>query len=582
MLDSERQSQGAAGASYLSALTLEERRENGLVYTPDALVGFILDLAGFTERAPIEKAAVLDPSCGAGAFLGEAVRRLARRLAHPGQSLRSPAGRRSFIDALNRQVFGVDVDPNACELARTSLRHVAEEIVGKTLPSDLFARNIVEADFLTERAVEKLTPLAQGGFAFIVGNPPYVSATRIKPEYKLVLREQFTTATGRLDLYTLFMERAVGLLRSGGRLAFITPDKFLISQTARPLRSYILQKTAILTIARFTSHKVFANAATVPCVSVLERAAVREAIEVLHCRHFRNGHDVIEVTRRSSVPRAELTGASWDFVDPDHLAFARRIQNGHPPLASKTVRVSAGPATGRDSIYIVGNDVEIEPELLQPIARGRDILPYRIADSGARILVPYRFEPGAAPRLIDLADYPKARRYLQLHREELESRHCVRVWEKAWYDWHDQPACNIGREIKILVPDVANSSRFAVDTGHFLPVHSVYYLIPRPGTDPFALSAILNSKVAEFMVRLLSPVMKDGFSRYRQQFLAIIPVPDASKQTVQELARAAREARADRAEELVAKMFKLTDTERSAIERFLVERTSRSTERQEA
>ncbi|MBI5544350.1 MAG: N-6 DNA methylase [Deltaproteobacteria bacterium] len=563
-------------------MTLDERRENGLVYTPDVLVGFILDLAGFSEQAPIEKATVLDPACGAGAFLGEAVRRLARRWQRLGMSLRSPGGRRSFIDALSRQVFGVDVDPNACELARASLRQVAESIVGTSVPSCLFARNIIEADFLTETAVEKLAPLAQGGFAFIVGNPPYVSATRIKPEYKLVLRDQFTTATGRLDLYMLFMERAVGLLRSGGRVGFITPDKFLISQTARPLRSFILQRTAILTIARFTSHKVFADAATVPCISVLERAATRVAIEILHCRHFRNGHDVIEVTRRSSVPSSELTGASWDFVDPDHLAFARRIQNGHPPLASKMVRVSAGPATGRDSIYIVSEEAEVEAELLQPIVRGRDISPYRIADSGAQILVPYRFESGAPAQLINLADYPKARRYLQRHREELESRHCVRVWEKAWYDWHDQPACNIGKETKILVPDLANSSRFAVDTGRFLPVHSVYYLLPRPGTDPFALTAILNSKVAEFIVRLLSPVMKDGFSRYRQQFLAIIPVPDASKQTIGELARAAHEARADRAEELVAKMFKLTDIERSAIERFLVERTSLTLQSPEA
>jgi hypothetical protein len=447
-----------------------------------------------------------------------------------------------------------------------------EELVGASVPSNLFTKNIVEADFLADATASRLPPVRSGGFSFIVGNPPYVSATRIRSEYKEVLRDQFATATGRLDLYTVFMERAVGLLRPNGRLAFITPDKFLVSQTARPLRTFLLQQTSVRTIARFSSHKVFADAATVPCISVLERGTKRRAIDVLHLRHTRNGHDVIEVTARSSVPATALDGAPWNFVEPNNLALARRLQNGHPTLASKMLRVSAGPATGRDSIYIVPDDVEVEPELLQPIVRGRDVLPYRISGSGKRIIVPYEFDRSGAARLIKLADYPKARRYLQSHRSELENRHCVRVWEKAWYDWHDQPACNIGRAPKILVPDLANSSRFAVDAGRYMPLHSVYYLMPKPGTDPFALTAILNSRVAEFIVRLLSPVMKDGFSRYRQQFLAVLPVPECSPKTLAELSLAAREARVDRAEDLVAKLFDLSDTERSAVDAYLVER----------
>ena len=103
-----------------------------------------------------------------------------------------------------------------------------------------------------------------GGFDFIVGNPPYVSATRISDSYKRALRLRFATASGRLDLYTVFIERSLSLLSKGGRLALITPDKFLISQTARALRGFIIARSSVRTIAQFRSHKVFRNAATVP------------------------------------------------------------------------------------------------------------------------------------------------------------------------------------------------------------------------------------------------------------------------------------------------------------------------------
>ena len=578
MLESHEHPSTTDGALYLNALPVEQRRENGLVYTSNELVGFILDLAGFSDIARIENATVLDPACGAGVFLTESIRRIASRLQCLGATFRTEAGRTSFIASITRQVFGVDVDPRACQLARASLQQVTEEIVGSSLPPSLFARNIVEADFLTTRSFQAIGLPIGEGFDFIVGNPPYVSATRIKSAYKQQLRDLFSTATGRLDLYMLFMERATDLLLAGGRLAFITPDKFLSSQTARPLRSFILQRLAVLTIARFSSHKVFEDAATVPCVSVFEKSSSNNEIEVLHCRHSRRGRDVVDITRRSMVSRSGLTSASWDFVDPDHMSLARRIRNGHPPLECRVTRVSAGPATGRDSIYVVPSGIEVEPELLHTIVRGKDILPYRISPSGSRILVPYAFDESNAPNLINLADFPLARRYLQSHREELEQRHCVKTWEKPWYDWHDRPACNLSKSAKIVVPDLANSSRFAVDAGRFWPVHSVYYLVPRPGVDPFALSAILNSSVSEFLVRLLSPVMKDGFSRYRQQFLLSLPVPDANEQVVDDLAHAAREGQAERVEELVAKLFQLSDAERLEINRFVVDRASQARE----
>jgi hypothetical protein len=105
--------------------------------------------------------------------------------------------------------------------------------------------------------------------------------------------------------------------------------------------------------------------------------------------------------------------------------------------------------------------------------------------------------------------------------------------------------------------DVANSNRFAVDRGAFLPLHSVYYVLPKSGVDVDFLAAVLNSSVAGFLVRLFSPVVKDGFNRYRQQFLLTLPVPLASAKQVGEIA--------EEAERRVLRLFRLTAEEVSTL-----------------
>ena len=58
------------------------------------------------------------------------------------------------------------------------------------------------------------------GFDAVVGNPPYVSVTNIEPDFRNYLLQQFTTATGRFDLYITFAEQAFHLLQRGGIVRF--------------------------------------------------------------------------------------------------------------------------------------------------------------------------------------------------------------------------------------------------------------------------------------------------------------------------------------------------------------------------
>jgi methylase of polypeptide subunit release factors len=81
-----------------------------------------------------------------------------------------------------------------------------------------------------------------GGFDAIVGNPPYVRAERMAKGERSYWQEsgQFNVIYGRFDIFILFVERAISLLRNGGYLSFIVPYSVLNQNYAKKLRQYIL------------------------------------------------------------------------------------------------------------------------------------------------------------------------------------------------------------------------------------------------------------------------------------------------------------------------------------------------------
>lgn len=563
------QTAASSGLEYLQTLSSTERRENGQVFTPRYLVSFILEIAGYEASAPIEEQTLLDPACGAGAFLERAVELLGSRLEHQGYDLRIGAGRRRLLELVASRLFGVDIDSQACELARKSVRAAVFRLTGVELHPTFFAANVICADFL---ALDGLACFPCSKVDYIVGNPPYVSTETQTEAYRFWLRSRFASATGRFDLYMLFMEHSLIFLKEGGQLAFITPDKFLLSEAARPLRRIFLERAAIRVLATFRSHKVFSEAAIVPCITVFERSERRRAFQLLSCASQPDADGRIKILARSAHPNSSLTSAPWNTKGPELLELARIVSARHPSLAQRTLRMSAGPATGRDKIYVrPSNELAgIEPELIRSGIRGRDLVAFGALDPGLSLLLPYEFDAAGRPRLVDLAGYPEARRYLEPHRPELASRHCVRIWGNAWYDFHDQPFCDLALMPKILVPDIARSNRFVADPGRYFPLHSVYYMVPRTDQDIDYLTAILNSTPVEFLLRLHAPRIKDGFSRYRKQFLATLPIPDASPDEIRTIGRLSR-IDWQAAENRIARLFALNAREIAEMRAFLVD-----------
>jgi SAM-dependent methyltransferase len=237
----------------------DERHRYGQHYTPTEVARL---LAAFAVRT--EGDLVLDPSCGDGRLLDEAL-----RLKHE----ISPANRRR---SHSRQVFGADRSATAVELAARTGAQVAI--------SDFF--DIEPRQRLNESVI------LPSEFDAIIGNPPYIRqelmGTSDKRRIQKCLERDrvklpdvyWPRWSGRSDIYVYFFAHAMHFLARNGRLVFLTASSWLDVGYGAALRDFLLKNFRVIAVIESGCESFFEDASINTAITVLERepdAPVREA-----------------------------------------------------------------------------------------------------------------------------------------------------------------------------------------------------------------------------------------------------------------------------------------------------------------
>src|SRR5579863_676179 len=306
----------------------------GFVETPDNIVDLLVNLL-FKGMRPTRESVVLDPGCGRGAF----VRGIIRWCDHHGSAV--------------PKIVGVESHRGRAEKARELFRN---------------------CDSVSIRTQDFLLSESNVSYDFIVGNPPYVPITGLSESEKRAYRSNFATAQGRFDLYILFFERALRQLTPGGRLVFITPEKFLYVDTAAPLRR--LLATVSVDEVRLIDEATFGSLITYPTITVAENRRATEPTRVT----LRSGERV------TITPPPD--GSSWQpLINESGDSHTTRT------LESACVRISCGVATGADSVFVKrANSLEKKiSRFAYPTISGRQLVNNNAGlSSNQSMLIPYR------------------------------------------------------------------------------------------------------------------------------------------------------------------------------------------------
>jgi predicted RNA methylase len=233
----------------------KKRKEQGIYYTPKFIVDYIVQntlgekLKEAKSINDLKKIKVLDPACGSGSFLTKALEIINEKY----KSFANPGGQSTKSEILLGNIYGVDLDSQAVELAKLNLLIGALDKKAK-LPN--LTQNIRFGNSLisgSDKELEKYfgknwkekepfnwkeefpNVFAKGGFDVIIGNPPY--GAELTDEDKKYLDDIYNI--GSTDTAILFIKNSLNLLEDKGKLGFIIPKAFCFASNYEKVRSLV-------------------------------------------------------------------------------------------------------------------------------------------------------------------------------------------------------------------------------------------------------------------------------------------------------------------------------------------------------
>ncbi|MBU4445381.1 N-6 DNA methylase [bacterium] len=252
----------------------EVRKAGGVYYTPQYIVEYIVKntvgklIDGKTPKE-ISKIKIVDPACGSGSFLIGAYQYLLdfhkdyySENGKPGKGKKdnplTPEGNLTTAEKkriLLNNIFGVDIDVNAVEVSKLSLllkcmegetsASIAHQLsmfherVLPTLENNIKDGNSLvdtdyyanELDFGEEKKVKPFSwqkgfpeVFKQGGFDVVIGNPPYFSLSSLEQNQTSYFKKRYRVFENTTDIYCLFFEKAIEILKPNGLVSFITSN----------------------------------------------------------------------------------------------------------------------------------------------------------------------------------------------------------------------------------------------------------------------------------------------------------------------------------------------------------------------
>ncbi len=495
---------------------------------------------------------------------------------------------------LLNNIYGVDIDSQAVEVTKLSLLlKVLEDENRETIERQLrllheralpdlghnikCGNSLIGPDFYDGRQLSLLDDEEQyrinafdwktefpeifkgkkPGFDAVIGNPPYIRNQAIRDSHRRYYEQSYSAATATYDVFALFVERGLHLLQSSGRFGMIVPNKFFTTDYGAGLRHIVANRRVIERIVDFEYGQVFLGAGTYTCLLFLNNAGGANVEYARLGRVFDQGGAaaIAQTLSDNSIEFERLAipqdGSRWVLAIGPLGAILSRLQEKWPLFGSLHPHVFQGLKTSADKIYMVtvasatrdvvratnllGEDVSIEAEMLEPVVKGEHVRRYVIdKTANLRILYPYvRHDDGRAV-LMDVdrltKEFPNTWRYLNKHRELLQSRDRG-AWRTRpnWYAY-GRPQ-NIGAFMgpKYLLPYMTKRLRTAWDESgglFFVNITTGGYglRVSLPHHDPLYLLGIINSRLLDIAIRQMTNRFRGGYMAVNKQAIERLPI----------------------------------------------------------
>ena len=480
---------------------------------------------------------IVDPACGSGAFLNEALNYLIREHRYIDELEASLFGGglvfRNVEDTiLEQNIYGVDINEESVEIAKLSLwlrtaqprrklNNLNQNI--KCGNSLIDSRNIAGRKAFNWKE-EFPSVFERGGFDVVIGNPPYGDYFSAK-EKEFLIKKYKRSFSGTIDMYIFFYEIALNICSNGGRLCFITPNTFIDYHQFSGLRKLLIESNNIDNVVGLT--KAFEDA--IVDTTILSLTKEERQQQYFNGKIFKSKKNSLESEELSSMASENLDGSGFilkSSEDFDVKDFCSR----QPNTLGDVVRITQGITTGGNDCFLgerrIFLDAGVSDVAIKKMVMGKTINRYRVILDNEYILYSVKT---ASP------DIQKAiENHLTRYKEKLSKKRETEQGKLPWYCLHWARKESDFNEPKILIRQTADNIIGVFDNSNYYPIDSLHTLNLRPFvTDNNNcesvlrfLLGILNSKLFEYLYRW--KLDEDGkvYPQVKKVNIEWLPIPE--------------------------------------------------------
>ena len=549
---------------------------------------------------------IVDPACGSGAFLIQALNRLVEEYRWVVAEEERITGERRLFDQdsiirsiLSHNIYGVDINQESVEITKLALwLHTAapgqplcsldhnircgNSLVGPDFDAFYNQRHQTLFAAADPNERERINAFAwhaafpevfsHGGFDCVIGNPPYIKLQNFRSaqaDCAAYLCEAknpdgtpvyASTQSGNFDMYLPFIEKGIRILKPEGRMGYIAPNVWMVNEYGKPLRQLIRRTRTLDRWLDFKSHQIFDEAITYTALQFFRGSAV----PALTCAFASDGNAAaIHWENADQIPYEELPEeGAWTLAPKAEMNIVRNLVGRFGSMEKSCTGIFVGIQTSLNDIFHLeeiapgkfrnlimpeSELVELESDLIHPLVKGPGAKRYCWETGDMRILVPYATNGNKAV-LIPEADlknkYPKTWAYFLRYESKLRERENGKMDLPAGWWAYNYPK-NIEKQLKprLLVAGTAPELRIAADfNGDVVQddrrVFAISVDVP---SDLGFLLGLLNSPICGYVFKRIARPKSGGFFDIEKQFIAPLPIPDASPEQRAEVGRRARE-----------------------------------------
>ena len=503
---------------------------------------------------------IVDPACGSGAFLNEALSFLIREHKEVDDLIAELTNTPLRIfdtekSILENNIYGVDINEESVEIAKLSMwlrtaqkgRQLSDLSNNIKCGNSLIKDITVAGDKAFNWEHEFPQVFAKGGFDVVIGNPPYVRKQGLMehyPELCVYYESKYVSATANYDLYALFMEASYRLINNKGIVSFILPHKFLVSDFGEGIRTFFKENTAVENLVHFGSELVFKDAATYTCIVDLTKTS-KEKVNFKKV----NLENLSRPFVWDTMSYSNLSGDNWDLQSQKVFDVIEKLKTQPHTVDDVFSKVFVGMQTSLDAVYVFeGIDkgdyiegynskydyhFEIEKELIKPVLGGRDVFKYNLNPNPKSVLFPYEKDGTPVSEEYIKNNLPKTYSYLKHFEAEIRGREKGKMdIKEGWFLYIYQKNHEKFPFPKIMTREISLGCNMTYDqNGEYYHNTKVYSFVKNQkfDVDEKHYLGILNSKVMWFFLKNTGSEYGGGYYVFKTNYLKPFPLPEISE-----------------------------------------------------